>query len=116
VNGWLVAAATVALVPTGMAIDHWAVQLRAQMRLLWELCLLWARFVTGPVPLVGPLLAEHKGAHRGRNGQLRKEFREARALRDGDAHRHAAPAESEVDPDKTQPFKPYVIHGGRVAS
>jgi hypothetical protein len=113
------------LLPTGMAVDHWAVQLRALVRAVWHLFVLWVQAVTSGLPLVGPLVAAAPGVHHGSPEEIeaRRARRDAAAeqLRVETAAAALAVDESaeqgdEVeDPaeqlEKTQPFKPYLVKG-----
>lgn len=120
-NGWLIAGATVALVPTGMAIDHWAVQLRAFVRAVWRLFVFWIQAVTSGLPLVGPLLSASSGVHHGSPEEIkaRRDRRAAAAVLavDEAASDLVDQGEDAADQlEKTQPFKPYLIRDGKVAS
>jgi hypothetical protein len=96
-----------------MAVDHWAVQLRAFARAVWRLFVLWVQAVTSGLPLVGPLLSAAPGVHHGPP----EEIEARRARRDAEAtaalaedEAAAEQAEDEVDDlDKTQPFRPYLV-------
>lgn len=121
-NGLLMAAAVASLVPTGMALDHWAVQLRAFARSVWHLFVLWAQAVTSGLPVVGPLLAAAPGVHHGSPEEIearraqRAAFAEAERLQAETAAALVAEDETAAetkadDPEKTQPFKPYVVRG-----
>lgn len=122
-NGLLTATAVASLVPTGMALDHWAVQLQAFARAVWRLFVLWVQAVTSGLPLVGPLLAAHPGVDHlpdnwKHNRALRREFQKAKKEAEAEAERLLAEAAAEQvpetpadDPDGTQPFKPYLVKG-----
>lgn len=109
------------LLPTGAAVDHWAVQLRAMVRAVWRLFVLWVQAITNGLPLVGPLLAAAPGVHHGSPEEIdaRRARREAERMR-AETAAAALVADDEAiaepvseDPtdqlEKTQPFPLYLV-------
>lgn len=116
--------AIVLVAGSGAALDHWFPQIILFFRHLWELFVLWVRFMTAKVPVVGPLLSAAPGVHHGSPEEIearrarRKAFAEADRLRAETAAAalavdEAAAEEASEDPadelEKTQPFKPYLV-------